>query len=133
MSDGEVSETQISVIPGKTLHSFNQNRDLLLARNIEVYAVDPTAVLLEKSADTLSSYAQATGGDAYGGLHESDMRNAFDQIAEQARTQYVLGYVSNNTAPPLGVYRKIEVTSGDRDQKRKVTHRQGYTQYPIPK
>jgi len=133
VSDGAVSETQTSVIPGKTLRSFNANRDFLLARNIEVYAVNTPAALLEKSTGMLDSYAQATGGDVYGGRSESDMRVAFDQIVEQARTQYVLGYVSSNTAPPLGVYRKIEVTSGDRDQQRKVTHRQGYYQYPIPR
>jgi len=119
VSDGQVSETQTSVIPGKTLRSFASNRDILLARNIEVYAVNTPDALLEKSSGILESYATATGGDVYGGKSESNMRTAFDQIVEQARTQYVLGYVSSNTAPALGVYRKIEVTSGDRDQQRK--------------
>jgi hypothetical protein len=61
------------------------------------------------------------------------MEFAVRRIVEQARTQYVLGYVSTNTAPPLGVYRKIEVKSGFPDQKRKVVHRAGYVQYPIPR
>ena len=133
ISDGAVSETQTSAIPGRTLHSFNGNRDLLLARNIQVFAVNTPVRLLEKSAGVLYSYADSTGGDVYGGQLESDMRTAFEQIAEQARTQYVLGYVSSNEAPQLGVYRKIVVTSGDPAQGRKVTHRQGYVQYPIPK
>jgi hypothetical protein len=54
-------------------------------------------------------------------------------ITEQARTQYVLGYISNNMPPPQGIYRKIDVKSGDADQKRRVTHRNGYVQYPAPK
>jgi hypothetical protein len=58
---------------------------------------------------------------------------AFRRIAEQARTQFVLGYVSNNVAATLGVYRTIVVKSGDPDQKRKVNHRTGYIQYPIPR
>ncbi len=133
ISDGVVSEPQISVIPGKTLHSFDQNVDLLLKDGVQVYSVYTLGALLETASGVLDSYARATGGDVYGGRSESDMKFAFSRIAEQARTEYVLGYVSNNTAPPQGVYRKIEVRSGDRDQKRKLTHRKGYVQYPIPK
>jgi VWFA-related protein len=130
ISDGIVSEPPTSIIPGKTLRSFNQNVDLLLKADVEVYAVNTLGDLLEKPSGTLGSYARATGGDVYGGRSDSDLKFAVSRIAEQARTQYVLGYVSSNTAPRQGVYRKIEVRSGDPEQERKVIHRQGYTQYP---
>jgi VWFA-related protein len=132
ISDGAVSEPQISVIPGKTINSFNKNVELLLKSRIQVYSVYTAGTLLNTSAGILDSYARVTGGDVYGGRSASDMKFAFSRIAEQARNQYVLGYISSNSAPPQGIYRKIEVKSGDPDQKRTVIHRQGYIQYPIP-
>jgi len=133
ISDGDVSEPQISLIPGKTLHSFDKNVELLLKSEIQVYSVHTIAALLETSLGMLDSYAHASGGDVYGGGSATDMKFALSRIVEQARTQYVLGYISSNAAPPQGIYRKIEVKSGDPDQKRKVVHRSGYVQYPIPK
>lgn len=133
ISDGVVSEPQISLIPGKTSHSFDKNVELLIKSEIQVYSVYTLADLLETSPGSLNSYASATGGDVYGGRSESDMKFAVGRILEQARTQYVLGYISSNTAPPQGIFRTIEVKSGDPDQKRKVVHRSGYYQYPIPK
>jgi VWFA-related protein len=133
ISDGTVSEAQTTAIPGKTLHSFDKNLESLLQNEIQVYAVNTTASLLERSSNTLRWYADATGGDVYGGITSSNMQFAFNRITEQARTEYVLGYVSSNEAPPLGISRRIDVKSGEPDQMRKVTHRQGYTQYPIPK
>jgi VWFA-related protein len=133
VSDGVVSEPRNSVVPGKTLHSFSKNLEVLLPKEIQVYSVDTRASLLEELSGELSDYAHATGGAVYGGKTDSDMKFAFDRIVEQARTEYVLGYVSDNVAPPQGIYRKIEVRSGDKDLKRTVTHRRGYMQYPIPK
>ena len=133
ISDGVVSEPQTSFIPGKTLHSLEQNIELLLKDEIQVYSIHTMADLLEKPAGVLNAYASATGGSVYGGRSDSDMKFAFDRIPEQARTQYVLGYVSDNEAPTPGIYRKIDVRSGDRDLKRTVTHRQGYMQYPTLK
>ena len=133
ISDGVVSEPQISLIPGKTLHSFDKNVELLIKNEVQVYSVYTLADLLETSSGMLNSYAKATGGDVYGGRSESDMKFAMSRILEQARSQYVLGYISSNTAPPQGIFRTIEVKSGDPDQKRKVVHRSGYYQYPIPK
>jgi len=133
LSDGEVSEPQASVIPGKFVHSLDKNVELLLKSEIQVYSISTLAALLGSSSSMLNSYAVATGGDVYGGRSASDMTFALTRILEQARSQYVLGYVSSNTAPPEGVYRKIEVRVGDPTLKRKVTHRKGYFQYPIPK
>jgi VWFA-related protein len=132
ISDGTVNERETSIVPGKTLHSFDKNVELLQKSDIEVYSINTIGTLLENAGGTLDSYARTTGGDVYGGKSASDMEFAFKRIVEQARTQYVLGYISNNTAPRQGIYRKIEVKSGEPDQKRKVTHRNGYLQFPIP-
>jgi len=132
-SDGVVFEPEIGLLPGKHLHTFDRNVEILLKNEIQVYSVYTLGALLETTRSDLNSYARATGGDVYGGRSENDMKFAFNRIVEQARTQYALGYISTNTAPRQGIYRKIEVKSGDRDQKRKLVHRQGYIQYPIPK
>jgi VWFA-related protein len=132
ISNGEVKEPTISLVPGKTLHSFDKNVELLVKSEIQVFSIYTIANLLETSSGTLDSYARATGGDVYGGRGEGDTEFAFRRITEQARTQYVLGYISTNTPPRLGIQRKIEVKSGDPDQKRKVVHRNGYFQLPIP-
>lgn len=131
ISDGTVSEPQTSVIPGRTINSFDKNVDLLLKNQIQVYSVDARSALLEKPSGMLDAYAKATGGDVYGGGDESDMAFALRRITEQARTQYVLGYVSTNTPTRLGINRKIEVKVGDPDQRLKVNHRRGYLQLPI--
>jgi VWFA-related protein len=133
ISDDVVSEPRNSIVPGKTLHSLDKNIEILLKNEIQVYGIHTLSDLLENPAGFLGSYARATGGSVYGGRSDSDMRFAFSRIPEQARTEYVLGYVSSNVAPGRGIYRKIEVRSGDRELKRTVTHRQGYVQYPIPR
>ena len=132
ISDGTVSEPTVSLVPLKTLNSFDKNVELLLKNQIQVYSIHTRSPLLEKPFGMLEAYARATGGDVYGGGNESDMAFAIRRITEQARTQYVLGYVSTNIPPRLGVNRKIEVKVGDPDQKLRVNHRRGYTQYPIP-
>ena len=105
---------------------FDQNRTLLLQKQIEVYAVS-TAFGTFGSFKALSDYAAATGGDVYPGTSTKSIETAFNRIVEQARYQYVLGYVSNNRAE-AATLRTITVTM--RNPKYKVIHRRGYAQYP---
>jgi VWFA-related protein len=106
---------------------FDQNRTLLLLKQIEVYGVS-TAFSTFGSFKALSDYAAATGGDVYPGTSTKSVETAFNRIVEQARYQYVLGYVSNNRAEGT-TFRTITVTT--RNGKYKVIHRRGYTQYPV--
>jgi len=113
----------------RPVHSYSQNKDFLLQNNIQVYAVSLPAALLEGPFPVLSLYTSPTGGDVYGGRSEADLQLAVNRVMEEAHTQYVLGYISNQgTEKP--VFRRIDVTSGDPGQGRIVTHRQGYLQYP---
>jgi hypothetical protein len=52
----------------------------------------------------------ATGGDVYAGTSTKSIEAAFNRIVEQARYQYVLGYVSNNPAE-AATFRTITVTT----------------------
>jgi VWFA-related protein len=109
--------------------SQKETIDLLLRNNIELFAVSTEFGLFEKIAGNLSEYARATGGDVYSGGSTQSMERGFANITDQARNQYVLGYVSSNeTRDRAPVFRTIDVRT--RNPNFKVTHRKGYTQYP---
>ena len=102
--------------------------DLLLQNNIQVYSVATDYALREGPLGLLSVYGKATGGDVYSGGSTSDMERAFGKITEQARNQYVLGYVSSNEPRgQRGVRREIRVETKSGQE---VTHRKSYMQYP---
>jgi VWFA-related protein len=107
-------------------HSLDQNTDLLLRNNIQVFAVS-TEYARFGSFGALSSYASATGGDVRDGQSQSTMEHAFNQITEEARRQYVIGYRSRNNEGSPGEFRTIEVKM--RQPNLKVTHRKGYAWY----
>jgi len=122
ISDGQVS--------GANKNSLQKNTDFLLQNGIQVYAISMDFALREGSLGVLSSYARATGGDVYGGGSTHDMETAFSKITEQARNQYVLGYLSDNRPNKVGgIYREINVKTNKPNLK--VTHRKGYIQFPV--
>jgi VWFA-related protein len=122
VSDGQVTSKA-------NTHNLEEIADLLLQNNIQLYAVNTDTNPVDRRFGVLRSLAQATGGDEYGGSNTAAMENAFNQITEQARNQYVLGYQSTNEiAGDLPVIRTIEVKG--RQGNWKVTHRKGYTQIP---
>jgi Ca-activated chloride channel family protein len=121
ISDGRVM--------GSNEHTFDQTVNLLLQNQIQVYGVS-TQFATFGSFGQLTSYASATGGDVYPGTSTKSMETAFASITEQARYEYVLGYVSNNRPGTMGVFRTIAVRT--RSPKQVVTHRKGYMQYPKP-
>jgi Ca-activated chloride channel homolog len=114
-------------VVGPNESSFDRNRTLLLLKQIEVYGVS-TAFGTFGSFKALSDYAGATGGDVYPGTSTKSIESAFSRIVEQARYQYVLGYVSNNRAE-AATFRTITVKT--RNGRYTVIHRRGYTQYPV--
>ncbi len=77
---------------------------------------------------TLNKISENTGGRAYFPRDEKELRDAFKQIQEEMRSQYLLAYEPSNPAAD-GSYRKIEIQLVNPDltkQKVKITHRQGY-------
>lgn len=76
----------------------------------------------------LTKISERTGGRAYFPKDESELRQAFKQIQEEMRSQYLLAYEPANQTLD-GSYRKIEIQVANPEllkQKVKVTHRQGY-------
>jgi VWFA-related protein len=122
ISDGQVTGA------GNT-RKLEDNVDLLLQSGIQVYSVATDYALREGPLGLLNVYGKATGGDVYSGGSTRDMETAFTKITEQARNQYVLGYISSNEPRGLrSVYREIHVET--RHPGQRVTHRKSYIQYP---
>jgi VWFA-related protein len=67
--------------------------------------------------------ARETGGRVIPVHNDKTMNKAFDEIAEELRSQYVLGYVPSNAAHD-GTYRKIKVETTDPGTK--ILSRKGY-------
>ncbi|HEX5484088.1 MAG TPA: VWA domain-containing protein [Terriglobia bacterium] len=73
--------------------------------------------------EVLKEISEKTGGEVIRVTRKKDTSAAFQEIARQLRTQYLLGYTSTNRAHD-GTYRKIRVRV--RDGKDKVQARTGY-------
>ena len=77
---------------------------------------------------SLNKISERTGGRAYYPRDERELREAFKQIQDEMRSQYLISYEPSNQNRD-GSYRKIEiqlVNSQLQKEKIKVTHRQGY-------
>jgi len=122
VSDGEVTGNV-------NKHNLSEVRDLLSRENVQLYSVNTEANPLDRKFSVLDSLAKFTGGEQYSGLKPSSMERAFSRITEQARNQYVLGYISTNEPKGgLQVLRTIEVKG--RDTRWKITYRGEYIQLP---
>ena len=74
---------------------------------------------------SMNKIAEKTGGRAYFPRDERELREAFKQIEEEMRSQYLIAYEPSNQTSD-GTFRKIEIQLTNQKDKVKVTHRQGY-------
>ncbi|HVH70254.1 MAG TPA: VWA domain-containing protein, partial [Candidatus Dormibacteraeota bacterium] len=73
--------------------------------------------------DVAHKIADATGGRVIEVSSEKHLQEAFDQISEELRSEYTIGYYPTNAARD-GTFRKIKVETTDKDLK--VLARKGY-------
>jgi VWFA-related protein len=76
----------------------------------------------------LRKISERTGGRAFFPRDENELRQAFNQIQNEMRSQYLVAYEPSNPSKD-GTYRKVEVQLANSElskQKVKLTHRQGY-------
>lgn len=84
---------------------------------------------------SLNKISERTGGRAYFPRDERELRDAFHQIQEEMRSQYLIAYEPSNQNRD-GAYRKIDIELTNpqlQKDKIKVTHRQGYFAKTAPK
>jgi Ca-activated chloride channel family protein len=94
--------------------TFHQAMELALRSESTIYAI---------SDDVLREMAKETGGAVYFPFKVEELDVAFRKINEELRSQYSIGYTSNN---PLrdGSYRKIDIKVQDKGLR--LSHRKGY-------
>ena len=110
-------------------HSYDETAQSLLEKGIQVYAVGLDQPFPYKTVSVLADYARATGGDVYFVNSVQNIEKSYSTVTEEARNQYVLGYISNNEiVGPGPVFRDIAVEVTGRNLK--ALHRKGYYQYP---
>jgi VWFA-related protein len=117
------------VVAGTNEHPQSETATRLFRDGVQVYAIDPENKIFDHM-NLLKSYTHATGGVVFDGASDQSMDRALGQVVEQARDQYMLGYVSTNE--PSGdrpVLRKIDVKVVN-EKKYKIVHRQNYMQFP---
>ena len=76
----------------------------------------------------LNKVSERTGGKAYFPKDEVELQQAFKQIEEEMRSQYLISYEPTNSAKD-GTYRTIEIQLMNPElqkEKVKLTHREGY-------
>ncbi len=74
--------------------------------------------------DVAKQLAEETGGRAIDVSNEKKLEQAFDQISEELRSQYQIGYYYPADKPKDGGFRKIRVEVANKDQK--VLARKGF-------
>ncbi len=71
----------------------------------------------------LKQLAEETGGRAFFPFKVEELDDAFRPISQELRSQYNIGYLSNNSNRD-GSYRKIDVRIGEKGMK--LNYRKGY-------
>jgi VWFA-related protein len=75
------------------------------------------------SDSTLRQMSEDTGGHVFHVDRKLTLQQAFDELQEEMRSQYAIGYTPSNPAKD-GTFRKIEIRTGNKDWK--VQARKGY-------
>jgi Ca-activated chloride channel family protein len=83
--------------------------------------------------DALNAVAAATGGRAFFPKREADLKDAFSEIEQELRSQYLIAYSSTNKRRD-GTYRqmRIDITNSElQKEKLKLRYRPGYFANPL--
>lgn len=85
--------------------------------------------------DALNAVAVATGGRAFFPKREDDLKDAFSEIEQELRSQYLIAYSSTNKRRD-GTYRqmRVDITNPElQKEKLKLRYRPGYFAKPLSK
>jgi len=112
-------------------NSSESTLEALLRSEIVVYGIGQGTGLLYRK-NTLTKYADFTGGAIFYPVKASGFSETYQRIAQMARNQYVLGFVPNVEVEKV-TYRQIEVRLKEIDFKvAKIRSRKGYYAIPRP-
>jgi VWFA-related protein len=110
--------------------NFTDVMTLLRGSDVTVYAVgfmqNQSSSLRNAHQGRLSQISDESGGEAFFPMSMKEIEAAYERILVQVRAQYMLGYVSANTAQD-GRWRKVEIKVRRPDLKGvRIQTRKGY-------
>lgn len=120
LSDGEDQSSKTT---------FDQALEMALKAEATIFSISVNrggffGVGSTKNGDrVMKQLSEETGGRAFFPFKVEELEDAFRQINQELRSQYNIGYISNN-AKRDGSYRKIEVKVPERGLK--LNYRKGY-------
>jgi Ca-activated chloride channel family protein len=123
LSDGE--DTASLVSDDQVLDLARKTEDNIYAISLRPrHMSDRSQVKFSQAAHLLTALTQDTGGQVHFPNSLSELDQVYDRIAEELRTQYSLGYVSNNPRRD-GKWRRIVVRVPTREDLQ-IRHKLGY-------
>ena len=120
ISDGDDNASRFSLT--ETLEIAQRN-------NVAIYTISTNSSAnfetraQRRGDDTLETFAEETGGQAFFPLRLEQLALTFQNISEALRSQYTITYISTNLARD-GSYREIRLDPNDNDYE--VKARRGY-------
>jgi VWFA-related protein len=112
-------------------NSYDRTMEALHQREITVFGIAQGASLLYRRLNTLSRYANPTGGAVFYPMKNSGFAETYQKITQMARNKYVLGFTPKDTVESV-TFRKLEVRLADKSSKAdRIRGRSGY--YAVPR
>jgi VWFA-related protein len=116
LSDGDDNQSR---------HTREEAIEAALHAEVIIYVISTNITGTDKRGDkVLMRYAEATGGRVFFPLRIEEVSNAFSEIQDELRSQYVIAYKPQNFAQD-GRYRAISITAPGRSNV-KIRARKGY-------
>jgi VWFA-related protein len=116
LSDGDDNQSR---------HSREEAIEAALRAEVIVYVINTDVTESNKKGDkVLMRYAEATGGRVFFPLRIEEVSNAFTEIQDELRSQYVVAYKPQNSAQD-GSYHSIAIDAPNRPNV-KIRTRKGY-------
>lgn len=102
-------------VDNRSVHSRDEALSMAQRAEVTIFAISTNRSGAEERGDKVLKYlAEQTGGKAFFPFDASELAESFRKISSDLRTQYLLSYVSTNTARD-GTFRNISVLPVDRN------------------
>ena len=111
-------------------NSYDRTMEALQQREITVFGIAQGASLLYRRINTLTRYANPTGGAVFYPAKNSGFAETYQKITQMARNKYVLGFMPKGTVEGT-TFRKLEVRLASKSIKAdRIRSRNGYYATP---
>jgi VWFA-related protein len=121
LTDGEDQGSQLTLDQG--LQAAQRSDVIIYSILISDRAFYARSRMGYSGESVLNKLSNETGGHVFRANNASNTTDAFNEIANELRTQYLLGYTPSNNKPD-GTYRHVKVRV--KDQRYDVQARRGY-------